>query len=926
MSGFLPITNLPKSAVTPQMPVTVPPLQNCNANINVPIPLTVPIITTEAPKLTDMTGLKAIGENLNIKPQEIKISDIRPSEFKKNIEVRTDIPETIREYILTQEELNLYDELMSLEPVQQMDFEAKEKFFSSFFNNYILLYKNRKDVNAQLEILPGLIKKGYDPQMLTNLHICENNKDIVEDVLKRTDLPEKYEKYFFEHFGNSVYLGDRNRVYNEILKTVDQNSFKYIDECLELTANFDNLPYWTDDTGKILREFFSDIKPDRYLLSEFFDRLHRNGHTYESVKTIFGDKKMTAVTQRLLEYKKFDRFKDIGLEEFDKLSTEHKKEFIRGYISAVTPKELLYPNHHNLETGLEELQKSMKIYEGLNPETTETLVNSYYDILRSLLNKLPESERTVIRSAIDTKYYRRQYRLDNPIPSLVDELENVLKTENRIINGKTVKYAEMPKNVEFGISTHRFPCPQSILTIEALEETDSQMLLCVGTKGGRDGRLNADPRQYALIVKPRRAEDWHVQACSDIDSGNNASKNIYNFEHISLPRMGNHCGAIDLIPNSIKNELNLSQEEYTSRMQKLKDCRTLEEIGEKDSVMEKAIRKVIKEQKLYEGLMRTETMGIIIPDLMPLEEVSDDIINYCLRRNIPLVRVVKPETEIVQDFKNLGIDVEIIDDYSYRHAGILNSIKEDITYMKGMGLGEFLPKKICLSDWRDIEKTKEITSKYGLNIDFPPDRRAYCGASSGVIFINSSEEAQRLSGGIFKKFLHEVGHRIHLTYTTPDGILISNGANSVLGQGIQDNLEFADKQLEVLGIDGKVAKIKGFNAPYNFAFPFKNKFIPLQSGKVLTVDTSKMTAYMNEQCHCYNKDYLSEQVAEIFEDLLKGREFDDLTMLMYDFAGGGRIPNLVNLVFKGRKYDNYIKSLYENKELVNKLKEYILIK
>ena len=60
--------------------------------------------------------------------------------------------------------------------------------------------------------------------------------------------------------------------------------------------------------------------------------------------------------------------------------------------------------------------------------------------------------------------------------------------------------------------------------------------------------------------------------------------------------------------------------------------------------MEKAIRKVIKEQNLYEGLMRTETMGVTIPENMPLENISEDIINYCIRRDIPVVRVLENVT------------------------------------------------------------------------------------------------------------------------------------------------------------------------------------------------------------------------------------------------------------------------------------------
>ena len=51
----------------------------------------------------------------------------------------------------------------------------------------------------------------------------------------------------------------------------------------------------------------------------------------------------------------------------------------------------------------------------------------------------------------------------------------------------------------------------------------------------------------------------------------------------------------------------------------------------------------------------------------------------------------------------MGVDVRI-EDYSYEHAEMFNLIRENIAKLKRWGLGEFLPKKICLSDWRDIEK------------------------------------------------------------------------------------------------------------------------------------------------------------------------------------------------------------------------------
>ena len=37
-------------------------------------------------------------------------------------------------------------------------------------------------------------------------------------------------------------------------------------------------------------------------------------------------------------------------------------------------------------------------------------------------------------------------------------------------------------------------------------------------------------------------------------------------------------------------------------------------------------------------------MGVTIPENMPLKNVSKDIINYCLRRDIPIIRVVENVT------------------------------------------------------------------------------------------------------------------------------------------------------------------------------------------------------------------------------------------------------------------------------------------
>ncbi len=281
----------------------------------------------------------------------------------------------------------------------------------------------------------------------------------------------------------------------------------------------------------------------------------------------------------------------------------------------------------------------------------------------------------------------------------------------------------------------------------------------------------------------------------------------------------------------------------------------------------------------------------------------------------------RTKEEIIQYFKSLGIDVRL-EDFTSTHLESFNLIRDDVELLRRMGLKEAVPKGICLSDWRNVEKTKQLLTEYGLERSLPSTNRAYCGGNSNIVFINSSDKALERSNGVFRKFKHEIGHRRHYTHYNSKGILGSNGTYSVLGKGLNDNVSFANRQLEVLGINAKVFKIPNYSMQYQVTAPVNGKFIPLEGNRVLNVDVSKMTAYMNGKCHCYNKEYLSEQVAEVFEDLLKGRRYNDLTMLMYDFAGGGRIPNLI---INGQKYDDYIKSLYENKELVNKLKEFIEI-
>lgn len=600
----------------------------------------------------DTVNFSSRAKNLKLKSFNAKeIANLKPGEFAAVLEKRNDIASSIKEYILTPEKLNLYDELMGLDSVKNMPKDKLDKVFSTLFSEY-----NNKisESGAQLEVIPKLVKKGYNIEDLAGLPILQSNKNQVEYVLNNKEklvskmwnayvqnLTNRYKAQGLSEKALEMTLDCHKRNFDtrsiqSVLSFVNDRNIKYLDECIELTGHVLTLPYWNKHTSKIIKEFCTPDCAQDYVT--LLDRLHRRGHDYASVKKIFGDTKMSQLTSRVLEFKDYEKFKNIGTEEFQKLSVEDKKSFLNGFISAISPKEAAYRSQHGLVKDFDLLTSKMKIFKELDSVSNDAFIESYNNTLRKMLNSIPDSQRQLIRTELNAKSYMKNYREANPIPTLVDDIDTVLRPEIVNINGRNFKVAQMDKDAALGISTHRMPNAESILTIEALEITDPKMLLCVGTKGGSMG-LNASANSYALAMKPRLGNDWHVQAYADIDSGNNACKNLFNFENIMLPSMGNHCDALDLIPNLVKKKLNLSQAEYTKRMAKLKDCTTLQEIGIKDMEMATTLRKIIEEQRLYEGLIRPESMGVLVDYNKPLETISKDILDYCERRNIPLIRV-----------------------------------------------------------------------------------------------------------------------------------------------------------------------------------------------------------------------------------------------------------------------------------------------
>ena len=116
-----------------------------------------------------------------------QILNMKPSEFNELLAARTDIPEELRvlqEYqtvtrIHSPEQLSLYDEINNILLQRNVNFEQRKAFLGR------IMYYSPENAQYSKKLLPKLIEKGYDLELLGGINITEYNYKYIEAVLEK---------------------------------------------------------------------------------------------------------------------------------------------------------------------------------------------------------------------------------------------------------------------------------------------------------------------------------------------------------------------------------------------------------------------------------------------------------------------------------------------------------------------------------------------------------------------------------------------------------------------------------------------------------------------------------------------------------------------------------------------------------------------
>ena len=388
-----------------------------------------------------------------------------------------------------------------------------------------------------------------------------------------------------------------------------------------------------DLSGKFLLD--SDIGIKLYI--RFLDVVKRRGHTAESIGAIINSK--TPLTEKIihsLEFKIFDKIKNIDIKNFSKLSIEERKSFINSFISInyrggnskfveSLPDIAIFSEIKKLKCP----QKPANIFDKaayskyLQEKSAyeKNIEQTYNKILNSLLDKIPRGKEFLPESPLKIN---TGCVLDIK-PPLTDSLDNI-PTKNIILNGHSIRIGKLNDNGKYMI--HNLD-EADLYRLEGLLLTDPDAILCTGYKGGI-GYLKGEYRP-GLIVSPKSIKDLLIQSKGDISSGYGAQKNLYNIQNLFLQSENE---ANNYIPDLIRKKMKISKEEYNKRIQNLFNIHYIEDIKELDAELYKTIREITGKEKMFEGIMRPHIEGIYLPKGY---KISNDIAVFAERYRIPIL-------------------------------------------------------------------------------------------------------------------------------------------------------------------------------------------------------------------------------------------------------------------------------------------------
>ena len=322
-----------------------------------------------------------------------------------------------------------------------------------------------------------------------------------------------------------------------------------------------------------------------------------------------------------LEFKDFEKAREITTETFKELSVKEKKEFINSLISMEfrSGSPCYVENLPDIAIFKELKELSPK---ALSSDVyREKAENIYCSILNRLMEQIPRGKSAIPNTPITI---RKGSFLDMKPPSVSNLSDIPLKLTN--IEGHNVKVGVLPQTKNCMV--HNLSENQ-LVRLEGLLLTDENAVVCTGRIGGK-GELKAGIRP-GIIVSPKTMQDYLIQAKDDVSSGYGAAKNLFNIQSIFLTKNNN---ANTYFPDLIRNKLGLSMEEYNARLQALGDIRYLEDVAKKDRELFSAINDIILQEPMFEAIIRPHLEGIYLPERY---KISKTIAQFAERYDIPIL-------------------------------------------------------------------------------------------------------------------------------------------------------------------------------------------------------------------------------------------------------------------------------------------------